>query len=146
MRLLFTLSTSFALAACAYAPMPIPKNATTTERPAPPSSTSSSSGEQANTPSTSNFSIAQATSLCANYAAAMGAAAFPREAIEQNLKEGTATVQFILTANGQVTNIVVVRASHPAFGAAAADVVSRYQCRSLGKPVVIQVPFAFHCQ
>ena len=53
-------------------------------------------------------------------------------------KEGTAVVSFVVTEEGNVTNVKIVSASDPAFGDAAADAVSRWFFRpgTLGKEPV----------
>jgi len=68
---------------------------------------------------------------------------FPRRALELNLKQGSAVLEFTLTSDGQITNITAVEASHPVFVQAATDIISSYKCRGLGRDIRVRVPFKF---
>ena len=68
---------------------------------------------------------------------------FPREAVAQNLREGSALVEFTLTIEGRVTNVRVIESSHPVFATAAVSVAGKYQCTGVGKEVQVRVPFRY---
>jgi protein TonB len=70
--------------------------------------------------------------------------AFPREAVQLNLRQGSVVMEFTLTADGQVTDIHAVESSHPVFTAAATNILRKYQCRGLGRDVRVRVPFKFN--
>jgi len=94
--------------------------------------------------------MAQSTTTCAevcsNYVEVMREGSYPREAIAQNLKQGSALVEFTLTAEGQVTNVRAIESSHPIFAAAAEGIVAKFQCKGLGKSVQIRVPLGYLLQ
>ena len=68
---------------------------------------------------------------------------FPRRALELNLRKGSAVLEFTLTYEGKITNITAVEASHPIFVQTATDIITRYQCRGLGRDIRLRVPFNF---
>lgn len=81
--------------------------------------------------------------VCSNYVAVMRQVGFPRRAVELNLKQGSVVLEFTLTSEGQITNVTAVESSHPVFVQAATDIISKYQCRGLGRDVRVRVPFKF---
>lgn len=85
-----------------------------------------------------------ASVACSNFAKVMGDAAFPREAQRFGLEEGSALVQFTLTAAGEVKDVKPVEASHPAFGRGAVRIAGDFKCAGQGHDVVVQVPFVFN--
>jgi protein TonB len=84
-----------------------------------------------------------ASVACANYGKVMGDAGFPREALRAGLEEGSALIQFTLTANGEIKDIKAVEASHGTFARGAMRIVGEYQCAGQGRDIVVQVPFKF---
>lgn len=80
---------------------------------------------------------------CSNYDRAMSDAGFPREAVRAGLDEGSALIQFTLSAAGEIKNITALRASHPAFAKGSMRVVAEYKCASQGRDVTVQVSFVF---
>ena len=58
-----------------------------------------------------------------------------------NLRHGFALIEFTLTIDGRVTDIRAIESSHPIFAASAESIVSRYQCRGIGREVQVRVPF-----
>ena len=80
---------------------------------------------------------------CFNFAEVMRGVGFPRAAAAQNLREGFALVEFTLTIDGRVTDVRAVESSHPIFAASAESIVSRYQCRGIGREVQVRVPFRY---
>ena len=84
-----------------------------------------------------------ASVVCPNYSAAMGDAAFPREAIKQGIEKGDALIQFTLSPSGEVKDIKAVRSSNPIFARASMRVVGEYKCTGQGREVIVQVPFGY---
>jgi len=80
---------------------------------------------------------------CSNYRQKMGDAAFPREAARAGLEKGEVLMQFTLGPNGEIKNVKALRASHPIFARAAAQIVSEYTCQGQGQDVIVQVPFSY---
>ncbi len=81
--------------------------------------------------------------VCSNYATAMGAASFPREAIRRGLDHGEATIQFTLGPNGDIKDMKVLSASNPIFARSSERIVSTYKCKGQGRDVIVQVPFGY---
>lgn len=84
-----------------------------------------------------------ASVVCSNYTTVMGDAGFPREAARQGLEKGEVTVQFTLTANGEVRDVRAIRASHPIFARNSVRLVGEYKCQGQGRDVVVTVPFSY---
>jgi protein TonB len=80
---------------------------------------------------------------CSNYSRVMGDASFPPEARRRNMERGTATIQFTLTAAGEVTDVKTTNTSNPIFGRYAEQIVQQYKCAGQGQPVTVIVPFSF---
>jgi len=81
--------------------------------------------------------------VCSNYASVMGDVAFPRDAQRQGLERGEATIQFTLTASGEVKDIKAIRSSHQIFARNSVRIVSEYKCQGQGRDVTVTVPFAY---
>ena len=86
---------------------------------------------------------ASAGVVCSNYASVMGDVAFPRDALRQGIERGEATIQFTLTASGEVKDIKAIRSTHQIFARNSIRVVSEYKCQGQGRDVTVTVPFAY---
>jgi len=86
---------------------------------------------------------ASAGVVCSNYASVMGDVAFPREAQRQGIERGEATIQFTLTASGEVKDIKALRSTHQIFARNSIRIVSEYKCQGQGRDVVVTVPFSY---
>ncbi len=76
----------------------------------------------------------------------MGGAAYPRRARRLGIERGEALVEFTLKADGRVTNVRTVSASHPVFGTASMQIVSQLRCKGQGRDVIVRVPFGYRLQ
>ena len=81
--------------------------------------------------------------VCSNYSTVMGDVAFPRDAARQGIERGEATIQFTLTANGEVKDIKALRSTHQIFARNSIRIVSEYKCQGQGREVTVMVPFAY---
>jgi len=86
---------------------------------------------------------ASAGVVCSNYASVMGDVAFPREAQRQGIERGEATIQFTLTASGEVKDIKALRFTHQIFARNSIRIVSEYKCQGQGRDLTVTVPFAY---
>jgi protein TonB len=86
---------------------------------------------------------ASAGVVCSNYASVMGDVAFPREAQRQGIERGEATIQFTLTASGEVKDIKAIRSTHQIFARNSIRIVSEYKCQGQGRDLTVTVPFAY---
>lgn len=81
--------------------------------------------------------------VCSNYASVMDDVAYPREAQRLGIDKGDALVQFVVTTDGTVKDMRVLRASHPAFARAGLRIVGEYRCQGRDHDVLVEVPIAF---
>jgi periplasmic protein TonB len=81
--------------------------------------------------------------VCSNYNQVMGDVAFPREALRQGLERGEATIQFTLTAAGEVKDIRAVRSTNPIFARNSVRIVGEYKCQGQGRDVTVSVTFGY---
>jgi protein TonB len=84
--------------------------------------------------------------VCSNYSEVMGDVTYPAEAIAQNIHQGSALVEFTLSASGKISNVRAIEYSHPIFASASEAIVAKYQCRELGKSIQVQVPFKYRLE
>ena len=87
--------------------------------------------------------VASAGVVCSNYATVMGDVAFPRDALRQGIERGEATIQFTLTASGEVKDIKAIRSTHQIFARNSIRIVSEYKCQGQGRDLTVTVPFAY---
>ncbi len=73
----------------------------------------------------------------------MGDVAYPREAIRAGIERGEATIQFTLTASGEIKDIKSLRASNPIFARNSIRIVGQYKCQGQGRDVLVTVPFGY---
>ena len=114
---------------------PTPPPAPVTITPAPP--------PVAAAPAPPPPTTASASVVCSNYASVMGDVAFPRDAQRQGLERGEATIQFTLTASGEVKDIKAIRSTHQIFARNSIRIVSEYKCQGQGRDLTVTVPFAY---
>lgn len=87
--------------------------------------------------------VVSAGVACANYTTVMGEIAYPREALRQGIDRGEATIQFTLTAAGEIKDVKSIRASNPIFARNSISIVSKYKCAGQGREVLVTVPFGY---
>jgi protein TonB len=87
--------------------------------------------------------VALASVVCSNYSTVMGDVAFPREATRQGIDRGEATIQFTLSASGEVKDIRAVSASNQIFARNSIRIVGAYKCKGQGRDVTVTVPFSY---
>ena len=115
---------------------PTPPPAPVTITPAPPPVAAAPAPAPA--PATAAASV-----VCSNYATVMGDVAYPREAQRQGIERGEATIQFTLTASGEVKDIKAIRSTHQIFARNSIRIVSEYKCQGQGRDLTVTVPFAY---
>jgi protein TonB len=114
---------------------PTPPPAPVTITPAPP--------PVAAAPAPPPPTTASASVVCSNYATVMGDVAYPRDAQRQGIERGEATIQFTLSATGELKDIKAVSASHQIFARNSIRIVSEYKCKGQGRDVIVTVPFSY---
>ncbi len=89
--------------------------------------------------------VRSATVACSNYREAIKSAlTYPREALLGNIT-GEVTIEFTITANGQVKDPVVKSSSNRIFNRAALNAIQNggLQCQGQGQDVRVLAPIAF---
>jgi len=124
----------------AVTPTPPPAPVVITPAPPPPVTAPPAPPPPAPAPAPA---VASAGVVCSNYAKVMGDVAYPREAQRQGIESGEATVQFTLTASGEVKDIKAIRSSNQIFARNSIRIVSAYKCQGQGRDVTVTVPFAY---
>src|SRR5436190_4889216 len=117
---------------------PTPPPAPVVIAPAPPPPVAAAPAPPAPAPATASAGV-----VCSNYASVMGDVAFPREAQRQGIERGEATIQFTLTASGEVKDIKAIRSTNQIFARNSIRIVSEYKCQGQGRDVTVTVPFAY---
>jgi TonB family protein len=97
--------------------------------------------DPAGAPTTANSS-----DICPNYAEVMEVVGYPREASIAGITDGTVMVEFVLAADGDVTNVKAIRSSHPIFAEAAIAGVKRLKCIGKGRGMRVRVPLGFQSE
>jgi protein TonB len=120
---------------------PTPPPAPVVIAPAPPPPVAAAPAPPA--PPAPAPAVASAGVVCSNYSTVMGDVAFPREAIRAGIERGDATIQFTLTAAGEVKDIKALRSSNPIFARNSIRIVGQYKCAGQGRDVLVTVPFGY---
>ncbi len=81
--------------------------------------------------------------VCPNSDQMRASMQYPKEAQENNIT-GDVTIEFVVDADGNVTNVRVSQSADPVLDRAAYNTVKRFKCMAQGQPVRVQVPFSFN--
>jgi protein TonB len=81
--------------------------------------------------------------VCPNSDEVRSAMAYPREAQRDNIT-GDVMIEFVVDAQGHVTDERVAQSADPVLDRAAFNTVKKFNCISQGEPVRVQVPFKFN--
>jgi hypothetical protein len=82
-----------------------------------------------------------ARSVCGNYAEAIQASAFPRDAVARGIMDGKVVARFEI--DGSSLKVLSLDASDPAFTPVVSGILGRFRCHT-DKPTVFEIPFTFH--
>jgi len=85
----------------------------------------------------------QAGVACPNMQTVLGDSGFPREAQRAGLERGSATMEWTVTAAGEVKNLRVVSSSNQIFARQSSRLVGEYKCVSQGRDVVVRQEFNY---
>jgi protein TonB len=86
--------------------------------------------------------VRSAQVICPNYREVTAAIDYPREALLGNI-EGDVTVEFTVTASGQIRDPVIRQSAHRVFNRVALSAVQRLNCQSGGQDIRVQAPLTF---
>jgi protein TonB len=125
------------------APPPTPAPAiTAVTQEAPPAPQAPVIAKVPDKPAPPAPAVRSAQVVCPNYKEITAAIVYPREALLDNI-EGDVTVEFTVTANGQVRDPVIRNSSHRVFNRVALTAVQRLNCQSGGQDIRVQAPLSF---
>ena len=116
---------------------PTPPPAPVVIAPAPPPAVPAPPAPPAPAP------VVTAGAVCPNYATVMGDVAFPIEARRQGLDRGEATIQFTVTAAGEIKDVKTVRSTSPIFARASVRIVGEYKCTGQGRDISVSQTFSY---
>ena len=85
-------------------------------------------------------------SACTNYATAMGANAFPGEAIRKGFDRGTAVIRFTVSATGEIKDLTPVSSSNSIFARAAMETIKGFKCVGQGRDILFEIPFSYRSE
>ena len=86
----------------------------------------------------------QVHQVCPNYQEAMAGAMNPRALKAQKITEGRFVVEFTVSTEGKVENVVVKEASHEDFARAGQEFARRLRCSPQEAPRRVSFPFGYH--
>ncbi|VWD59709.1 putative iron-transport protein [Burkholderia lata] len=81
--------------------------------------------------------------VCPNSDQMRASMQYPKEAQENSIT-GDVTIEFVVDADGNITNVRVAQSADPILDRAAYNTVKRFKCMAQGQPVRVQVPFSFN--
>jgi len=87
--------------------------------------------------------VASVGVACPNVQTVLGDSGFPREAQRQGLEQGSAVVEFTVTASGEIKNPRVVSASNQIFGRNSIRLLGSYKCIGQGRDVTVRQEFNY---
>lgn len=86
--------------------------------------------------------IRAASVACSNYREVMSSISYPREALKEGL-EGNVLLEFTVSANGEIKDVVIKSSSNRVFNRASMAVVGQLSCQSGGQDIRVQAPIVF---
>lgn len=81
--------------------------------------------------------------VCPNSDQMRASMQYPKEAQENNIT-GDVTIEFVVDADGNITNERVAQSADPILDRTAYNTVKRFKCVAQGQSVRVQVPFSFN--
>ncbi len=81
--------------------------------------------------------------VCPNVLTVMGDAGYPRDAQRQGLERGSAVVEWIVTASGEIKNVRTVSSSNPIFARQSVKLIGAYKCVGQGRDVTVRQEFSY---
>jgi protein TonB len=73
----------------------------------------------------------------------MGDVAFPRDALRQGIERGEATIQFTVTASGEIKDVRAIRSTNQIFARSSIRLVNEYKCSGQGRDVIVNQTFSY---
>jgi protein TonB len=81
--------------------------------------------------------------VCPNVQTVLGDSAYPREAQRSGIEKGEATMEFVVSATGQIKDIRTVSATNPIFARNSQRLLGDYKCVGQGRDVVVRQVFSY---
>jgi protein TonB len=84
--------------------------------------------------------------VCPNVVTVLGDSSFPPEAQRKGIEKGEATMEWVVTASGEIKDLKSVSATNPIFAKNSAQLISSYKCVGQGRDVVVRQVFSYKLQ
>jgi len=81
--------------------------------------------------------------VCPNVATVLGDSSFPPEAQRKGIEKGEATMEWVVTASGEIKDLKAVNATNPIFAKNSVRLISSYKCVGQGRDVVVRQVFSY---
>ncbi len=81
--------------------------------------------------------------VCPNVTSVLGDSSFPAEARRKNIEKGEATLEWTVTASGEIKDVKTISATNPIFARNSAQLISAYKCVGQGRDVVVRQVFGY---
>jgi protein TonB len=117
----------------AVTPTPPPAPVTITPAPPPPAPAPAPPA-----PATASVGVA-----CPNVQTVLGDSGYPREALRQGIEQGSAVVEWTVTASGEIKNPRVISSSNQIFGRNSIRLIGAYKCIGQGRDVTVRQEFNY---
>lgn len=117
---------------------PTPPPAPVTIAPAPPPVVAAPPPPPAAPPAPVRVGV-----VCPNVATVLGDSSFPPEAQRRGIEHGEATMEWVVTASGQIKDMKTLSATNPIFARNSARLIGNYKCVGQGHDVVVRQVFSY---
>lgn len=124
-------------------PVQAPPQATITHQSAPVQSAPAAQAPVIAPPAPAKPVSHEVGVVCPNSDTIRASMQYPKEAQENNIT-GDVTIEFVVDAEGSITNERVAQSADPVLDRAAYNTVKRFKCVAQGQAVRVQVPFSFN--
>jgi protein TonB len=81
--------------------------------------------------------------VCPNLATVLGDSGFPVEAQRKGIEKGETTMEWIVTAAGEIKDLKALGSTYPIFTKNSARLIGSYKCVGQGRDVVVRQVFSY---
>jgi protein TonB len=81
--------------------------------------------------------------VCPNSPTVLGDSGFPVEASKKGIEKGEATMEWIVTATGEIKDVKSLGSTNPIFTRNSARLIGSYKCVGQGRDVVVRQVFSY---
>ena len=84
--------------------------------------------------------------VCPNVTTVMGESGFPAEATRKNIEKGETTMEWTVTAAGEIKDVKVLNSTNAIFSRQSARLIGDYKCVGQGRDVTVRQVFSYNTQ